>query len=147
MGPWPETGTIDSMLCFHADGGQVLVCRLPNIFDPVPTSPVTAFIGTLAISSDFPTIHTLFVKHKSLRHNDHQVSLHSNLSGRVARSFEGLLRFGKTRIVPCYTLPASVTIDKDISKPRFPRRPVILNMHTDAADVSYITIYVSMQIR
>jgi hypothetical protein len=70
-----------------------------------------------------------------------------DLSGCVARSFEGLLRFGKTRIVPCNTLPASVTIDKDISKPRFSRRLAILNMHTDAADVGYITIYVSMQIR
>ena len=38
MGPWPRTGSIDSMLCFHVDEGQVLA--------PKSTSAITASIET-----------------------------------------------------------------------------------------------------
>jgi len=34
MGPWPGTGSIDSMLCFHVDGGQVLFSRPTGHVDP-----------------------------------------------------------------------------------------------------------------
>lgn len=73
--------------------------------------------------------------------------LAEDLSRRLKFGHHRLLRLGKTRIVTRYTLPASVTIDKDIRKPRLPRRPAILTVHTDTADIGYIAIHANMQIR
>jgi hypothetical protein len=50
------------------------------------------------------------------------------------------------RFVPGNTLPPSVTIDEDVGEPRFSDRPAILNVHSDATDVSHISVNVGMQI-
>ena len=64
--------------------------------------------------------------------------LTDGIAKTIRVTFDCLPRFGKTRIVACYTLPASVTIDKDIGKPRLSRRPAILTVYTDAADIGLV---------
>jgi hypothetical protein len=61
MGPLPGTGSIDSMLCFHVDRGQVCLAK-PETFGLVRTSAICAFDqamsdDTCRIEGRFGSIH------------------------------------------------------------------------------------------
>jgi len=43
LGPCPGTGSIDSMLCFYVDGGQVWLSRLTGHVKYYFTSPVSVY--------------------------------------------------------------------------------------------------------
>src|SRR6185437_8849943 len=69
-------------------------------------------------------------------------TFHNSLSpNREARILWSLR---KARIVASHTLPASVSIDKNVGKARPPRGPAILGVHADASNVRRLAVYVNV---